>query len=147
MTYFSDRLATTSSNLLLVDEDPFIARILRQTLQPEFNVMHVANAIEAMNWMDQGNTPELIITELNISNLDGRKFIQLVRDSNLLGHLPIIVLSAKDDSTTRVECLEDGADAFLVKPFNPFEVKAKARAILRRTSVARSGPIKYKGLN
>jgi DNA-binding response OmpR family regulator len=119
-------------NLLLVDPDRFVAHVLRHTLGPEFKISTLPNGLEAMNWLEAGNHPDVIITELDLPYVDGYEFIQLVRSSSLLRHLPIIVLSAEDDSTTRVSCLERGADGYLSKPFNPYEIRAKAKAILRR---------------
>lgn len=130
-TFFNSRPAE-KANLLLVDEDRFVANILKQTLSADFNVKVVSNGIEAMHWLEQGTTPELMITELGMSHLDGHELIRLVRGSSLFNQLPIMVLSERDDSSTRIECLESGADGYVVKPFNPLEVKAKVRAILRR---------------
>ena len=143
MNYIYSPSSPAPSTLLLVDEDRFIARILKQTLQSEFTIKHTLNGLEAMHWLEQGNSPDLIITELDMAQLDGRKLIRLVRDSTLLSHLPIIVLSDKDDSNTRIECLDSGADGYLVKPFNPLEVQAKVRAVLRRSQPSPVGmPIK-----
>ncbi|GAB3639933.1 response regulator transcription factor [Spirosoma arcticum] len=130
--YFSSQ-SSLLQTLLLVDEDHFIARILGQTLNSEFRIKHAQNGIEAMHWLEQGNSANVIITELNMAQLDGRKLIRLIRDSTFFKDLPIIVLSDNDDSTTRIECLESGADGYLAKPFNPLEVKAKVRAVLRRS--------------
>lgn len=123
---------TTTYNLLIVDEDRFVANILRQTLKTDFTLTSVNNGIEAINWLEKGNKTDFIITELAMNHLDGRELIRIVRRSNLFNHIPIMVLSEIEDSSTRIECLENGADGYLAKPFNPIEVKAKARAILRR---------------
>lgn len=123
---------TTTYNLLIVDEDRFVANILRQTLKSDFTLTSVNNGIEAINWLEKGNKIDFIITELAMNHLDGRELIRIVRGSNLFNHIPIMVLSEIEDSSTRIECLEYGADGYLAKPFNPVEVKAKARAILRR---------------
>lgn len=122
----------TMYNLLIVDEDRFVATILRQTLKTEFILTSVNNGIEALNWLEKGNKTDFIITELSMAHLDGWELIRILRGSNLFNHIPIMVLSEIEDSSTRIECLEYGADGYLAKPFNPIEVKAKARAILRR---------------
>lgn len=123
---------STGYNLLIVDEDRFVANILRQTLQNDFTLTSVTNGIEAISWLEKGNRADFIITELSMAHLDGRELIRILRSSNLFNHIPIIVLSELEDSSTRIECLEYGADDYVAKPFNPIEVKAKARAILRR---------------
>ncbi|MBD2756234.1 response regulator transcription factor [Spirosoma validum] len=126
---------STGYNLLIVDEDRFVANILRQTLQNDFTLTSVTNGIEAISWLENGNKTDFIITELSMAHLDGRELIRILRSSNLFNHIPIIVLSELEDSSTRIECLEYGADDYVAKPFNPIEVKAKARAILRRVQL------------
>lgn len=133
----------TAYTLLIVDEDRFVANILRQTLQNDFTLIAVNNGIEAINWLETGNRTDFIITELSMSYLDGRELIRIVRGSNLFNHIPIMVLSESEDSTTRIECLEYGADGYLAKPFNPVEVKAKARAILRRVQLQPTQQARY----
>ncbi|RIV27848.1 DNA-binding response regulator [Fibrisoma montanum] len=120
-------------HVLFIDEDVFIRNILRHTLSAEFTITTLPNGIEAMSWLEQGHEPDIIVTELKLPHLDGRELIQLVRGSNLFGHIPILVLSVVDDSATRIDCLDRGADGYINKPFNPMEVRAKIRAILRRT--------------
>ena len=56
----------------------------------------------------------------------------MVRASNLYSDIPIIILSGTDESSERIQCLNLGADDFMLKPFNPMEVVAKVNAILRR---------------
>lgn len=136
MKLFTYHKAGDRINTLLVDEDQYIANVLQQTLGTDFKLNVVANGMEAMLWLEQGNYPDLIITELEVPHLDGHELIQLVRGSNLMAHLPIIVLSTQDNSRVRIKCLENGADAYLTKPFNPLEVRAKAKAILRRTQAS-----------
>lgn len=120
-------------HVLFIDEDIFIRNILRHTLSSEFKLTTLPNGIEAMSWLEQGNEPDIIVTELKLPHLDGRELIRLVRGSTLLAHIPILVLSVLDDSATRIDCLDLGADGYITKPFNPMEVRAKIRAILRRT--------------
>ncbi|QJW88150.1 response regulator transcription factor [Spirosoma taeanense] len=120
-------------HVLFIDEDIFIRNILRHTLSSEFRLTAMPNGIEAMSWLEQGNEPDIIVTELKLSHLDGLELIRLVRGSTLWGHIPILVLSVMDDSATRIDCLDSGADGYMNKPFNPMEVRAKIRAILRRT--------------
>lgn len=121
------------SNLLVIEENPYLAGILDQTLTPEFTVTVAANGIEAVEWLERGQGVDFIITELNLPHFDGMELIQLIRTSTLYKNLPILVLSGVEDSATRIKCLELGADAYVTKPFNPLEVRAKVRAMLRRT--------------
>ena len=83
--------------------------------------------------MEAGNHVDLVIVDLNMPNLNGKEFLKVVRDSSFFSDLPIIILSGTDESKERIECFNLGVDDFMIKPFNPMEVHAKVKAILRRT--------------
>lgn len=86
-----------------------------------------------MQWLEQGNDTDLIIADLNMPDLSGKEFLKITKASNLYSDIPIIILSGSDESSERVQCLDLGADDFMLKPFNPLEIQAKVKAILRRS--------------
>jgi DNA-binding response OmpR family regulator len=118
--------------LLIVDDEASTRKVLEHFLNKEFDVTVKNDGMEGMNWLDAGNDTDFIIADLNMPNLDGKEFVKVVRASNLFSNVPIIILSGTDESKERIECLNLGADDFMLKPFNPMEVHAKIRAILRR---------------
>jgi DNA-binding response OmpR family regulator len=118
--------------LLIVDDEASTRKVLEHFLNKEFDVTVKNDGMEGMNWLDAGNDTNFIIADLNMPNLDGKEFVKVVRASNLFSNVPIIILSGTDESKERIECLNLGADDFMLKPFNPMEVHAKIRAILRR---------------
>ena len=125
--------------MLVVEDDTFIRKILRHSLEKDFTVTTLGNGIEAMTWLEEGHTADIMITDLQMPFLNGQELIQTIRSSSLFGHLPIIVVSNHDDSTMRITCLEIGADDYIVKPFNPLEVRAKIMAVMRRSEQRNSG--------
>ena len=118
--------------LLIVDENPYVVEILVQTLSKDFTVTVANTGQEAARLLIQGNRFDCVLTELDLSFFNGLELTKLIRMSRLAAHTPIVVLSNAPDSATRIQCLEQGVDAFLSKPFNPLEVKAKLQALLRR---------------
>ncbi|GAA4416192.1 response regulator [Nibrella viscosa] len=118
--------------ILIAEDDPFIRKVLRYTLQDDFEVSTHINGLEAMLWLEQGQPVDLILTDLQMPYVGGQELIQNIRAGSLFRHLPIIIISAMDDSNTRIKCLELGADDYVTKPFNPMEIKAKIMAVLRR---------------
>nr|WP_293835744.1 response regulator transcription factor [uncultured Arsenicibacter sp.] len=120
-------------NVMIVEDDAFIRKVLRQSLHQDFEVISHINAFEAMDWLEKGNPVDIILTDLKMPFMNGQEFIRTIRASALFGKTPIIILSTFDDSATRIACLEEGADDYMIKPFNPMEVKAKIMAVLRRT--------------
>ena len=118
--------------ILILDDAPGIQKILTNYLQKEFTLVNKNDGMEGMNWLDEGHTADLIIADLNMPNLSGKEFLQTVRASSFYKNIPVLILSAENDSNERIDCLDKGADDFIEKPFNPAEVAAKIRVILRR---------------
>ena len=118
--------------VLIIDDEPSTRKILEHFLNKEFEVILKNDGMEGMRWLEGGNDPDFIIVDLNMPNLNGKEFVKVIRSSNLYFDLPIIILSGTDESKERIECLNLGADDFMLKPFNPMEVHAKIKAILRR---------------
>lgn len=118
--------------ILILDDAPGIQKILSNYLQKEFDLVVKSDGMEGMNWLDEGHTVDLIIADLNMPNLGGKEFLQTVRASSFYKDIPVLILSAENDSSERIDCLNKGADDFIEKPFNPAEVAAKIRVILRR---------------
>lgn len=118
--------------LLIVDGNPYVAGILVQTLKTDFDVIVASTGQEAVQLLTQGKRFDCILTELNLPNFSGLELTRFVRTNKLIRHTPIIVLSNASDSDTRINCLEQGADSYMAKPFNPLEVKARFHALLRR---------------
>ncbi len=125
-------MSLNKENLLIMDDAPGIQKILTNYLQKEFNLEIKNDGMEGMRWLDEGNPVDLIIADLNMPNLSGKEFLQTLRASNFYKNIPVVILSAENDSNERIDCLNKGADDFIEKPFNPAEVAAKIRVILRR---------------
>lgn len=121
-------------HILHIDDDVYIRRIIQHTMNTEFELSSCMNGIEAMSWLEEGNLPDIILTDLHMPQLNGQELIRLIRSSSIFNTIPIIVLSSMEDSALKISCIEEGADDFIVKPFNPLEVKVKIKAILRRTT-------------
>ncbi|GAB3947656.1 hypothetical protein GCM10028805_20300 [Spirosoma harenae] len=122
----------TKYHLLLVDENPYVIDILVQTLSNDFKITVANTGQEAARLLIQGNRFDCVLTELELAFFNGLELTKLIRMSRLASHTPVVILSNATDSATRIQCLEQGVDSFLSKPFNPLEVKAKLNALLRR---------------
>ncbi|CAG4999007.1 Alkaline phosphatase synthesis transcriptional regulatory protein PhoP [Dyadobacter sp. CECT 9275] len=121
-------------SILVIDDEPSICKILEHFLKNDFNVVVKNDGSEGMIWLEQGNSPDLIIADLQMPNLNGKEFLKIAKASNIYADIPVIILSGSDDSSERIQCLNLGADDFMLKPFNPMEVHAKINAVLRRNA-------------
>ncbi|GAB3939524.1 response regulator [Spirosoma harenae] len=125
------------SNVLVIEDDAFIRKVLRQTLKDDFEVTTKENGIEGISWLEEGNPVDIILTDIQMPHMDGKGLISMLRASPVFGKLPIIILSSFADSDTRITCLRLGADDYIIKPFNPVEVKTKISTVLRRTETSK----------
>ena len=119
-------------NILIIDDAPGIQKILTAHLRQDFELVIKNDGMEGMEWLDQGHPVDLILADLEMPNLDGKEFLQIMRSSNFYKEIPVVILSAENDSAERIDCLNQGADDFIGKPFNPVEVLTKIKVILRR---------------
>src|SRR5215467_14957162 len=118
-------------NILVVDDEPQITRVLKTTLSSQgYGVRTAADGEEALDEMKSW-APDLIITDLRMPNVDGLELCRRVRKDS---EIPIIVLSVKGEETIKVEALDCGADDYITKPFSVNELLARVRATLRRSS-------------
>ncbi|WP_020606876.1 response regulator [Spirosoma spitsbergense] len=119
-------------HLLVVEDDSFIRKVLRQTLKYDFEVTTKENGIEGVSWLEAGNPVDIILSDIQMPHMDGKGLITMLRASPVFKRVPIIILSSLTDSETRIACLNMGADDYIIKPFNPLEVKTKINTVLRR---------------
>ncbi len=119
--------------ILVVDDEPQITRVLRTSLSSQGYDIRVANDGETALEIMKDWSPELVITDLSMPNMDGLEFCRHMR---VKSHAPIIVLSVRGQERTKVEALDAGADDYITKPFGIEELLARVRANLRRVPTA-----------
>lgn len=118
------------NRILIVDDDPGLCELLQRYLSEQgFTVSGVRDA-GAMDASLAAAIPDLLILDLMLPGEDGLSIAKRLRNSH--PELPILMLSARGDEVDRIVGLEVGADDYLPKPFNPRELLARIRAVLRR---------------
>lgn len=123
---------SSRTKILVAEDDAYMQLILKKFLSKTYDVEICPTAMDALSYLQNGNIPDLIISDLNTPNLSGLELVAQLHASDFFKSIPVIILSGEDSSDTRIKCLDSGADDFIVKPFNPAEVEARIRAILRR---------------
>ncbi|MCM8796671.1 MAG: response regulator [Candidatus Omnitrophica bacterium] len=119
--------------ILIVDDDPDIRDVLKLTLSEEnYEVLEAADGEEALRVINT-KSPDLVLLDYKIPKIDGRHVCRLVKKDLLLRHMPIIMVTGKGDINDKVDGIDSGADDYVVKPFEPKELLARIRMILRRT--------------
>lgn len=121
----------TPRRILVVDDEPQITRVLRTSLSSQGYDIRVANEGETALEIMKDWSPDLVITDLAMPNMDG---LELCRRLRVSSQIPIIVLSVRGEERTKVQALDAGADDYVTKPFGIEELLARVRAALRRAA-------------
>ena len=120
---------TEHKHILVVDDEPQITRVLRTSLSSHGYDIRVANDGETALEIMKDWSPDLVITDLMMPNMDG---LELCRRLRARTQIPIIILSVRGEERTKVKALDAGADDYVTKPFGIEELLARVRANLRR---------------
>lgn len=119
------------ARVLVIDDEPQIGRAVQRSL--EAGGLEVAVAVTGEDGLDQAaaSSPDLIVVDLGLPDIDGLRVIERLRSWS---DVPVLVLSGAEDEPTKVQALELGADDFVSKPFGVAELRARVGALLRRSS-------------
>ena len=135
-----------ASDILVIEDDPGIARIVRLYLERDGH--RVTNAGDGVSGLEaaRAENPDLVVLDLMLPRLDGMSVCRALREES---DVPIIMATARVDEDDRLAGLDLGADDYIVKPFSPRELAARVRAVLRRTSrqsPAERARLEYEGI-
>ncbi len=121
------------AQVLIVDDDEEFVRMLGEFLASQgFVTLHAASGRLALECL-KTETPDLIVLDIMMPDLDGLETLQSIRSER---DVPIIMVTARGQAQDRIVGLELGADDYLAKPFDPMELNARIRAVLRRLRLA-----------
>lgn len=116
--------------ILLVDDKASIGKVLSVYLGGENELICCADAVEAMEWLNGNNVPSLIITDIHMPHISGNEFLAYLKSNELWKDIPVVVLSAEDSSAERIRLFEAGAADYILKPFNPMELKLRVKRLM-----------------
>ncbi|MCX5702205.1 MAG: response regulator [Candidatus Omnitrophica bacterium] len=120
--------------ILLVDDDPDILDVLEITLSEEnYEILKANDGEEALRII-KSKPLNLVLLDYNMPKMDGRQVCLEVKKDILLRHLPIIMVTGKGEMSDKIGGIDAGADDYIVKPFEPQELLARIRMVLRRTA-------------
>ena len=122
---------TGASNVLVVEDEPSIASFISLYLKNAGYTVRTAGTGGAALNAVAAEMPSLILLDLNLPDMDGVEICRRIRKTS---DVPILMLTARDEDVDKIIGLEVGADDYLTKPFNPRELVARVKAVLRRTS-------------
>ncbi|PMR77358.1 response regulator [Billgrantia endophytica] len=131
--------------ILLVEDDPSLAAGIRLALKPEhYTVDVLTDGPTALAALKGGEPLGAVILDLGLPGLDGMRVLEATRRHG--NRVPVLVLTARDGVEDRIAGLDAGADDYLIKPFEVAELKARLRALLRRSLRQASSVLEVRGV-
>jgi two-component system chemotaxis response regulator CheY len=122
--------------ILIVDDSKPILCLLKVILGKKFDVFAAIDGFDAMNWLMEGNRPDVIISDLEMPNINGTELIAYVSNSSYYDNVPVLVLSGAGEDEIRERCGEMRITDFVTKPFDPAELLEKVNKVLDKNEAA-----------
>lgn len=123
--------------ILVIDDDVSILRLLSFILAKDYELIIKNSGLEALAWLEEGNSPALAICDLDMPYIDGKTLIKNLKISGIHRDIPVIILSASDCLAEEVSKMDFAVNGFIQKPFNPVILKtAIANALKIHISAA-----------
>ena len=117
-------------SILLVDDEVTVLKLLEFILKEEYKLVIHHNGLEAISWMDDGNMPDLIISDLEMPYVNGIDFVRSLKSSGYYREIPIILLSAAYSLEDLKTKLPYNFDLLVQKPFNPGKLKESIKSLI-----------------
>jgi pilus assembly protein CpaE len=134
-----------ATRILAVDDDPVNLKLVQATLkQAGYEVFTAQNGPEALSRVDE-IVPELVVSDVEMPGMNGYELAQQLRKKTSTAAIPIIILTSHDTVQEKIKGFEAGADDYMTKPFDPVELQARVRVLLRRMSSPLAESQKIKG--
>ncbi len=134
--------------VLIVEDEPPQAELLRYNLEHEGYRTICAATGEQAHLLVAEEAPDLVILDWMLPDTSGIEICAALRAGQATRHIPIIMVTARGEEADKIRGLDSGADDYLVKPFSPRELVARARAVLRRARPALGGEnLDYAGIH
>lgn len=127
---FEFKSKKVKKTVLVIDDSLPIRYLLEAILSRKYHVVSTNDGLSAMSWLSQGNNPDLIITDLQMPNINGWELIEYLGNSNLYQHIPIMVLSGIINLSETLQNKEHcNLRGVVTKPFDPVALMDKVEGI------------------
>ncbi|WP_345077083.1 response regulator [Nemorincola caseinilytica] len=123
------QLPVDGCSVLIVEDNAEMRYYLKEILGSKVTIAEANNGVEALHWLEN-NTPDLIISDIMMPQMDGEEFVAMLKRTDTLRKIPVIMLTALAASERQLALLRLGVDDYIVKPFNAEELQARVYNLL-----------------
>ena len=122
----------SEEKVLIIDDDPLITQVIKDILKKAGFATFILNEPGEAIKVVRDLRPDIIVVDRIMPDLDGCSLCRQLRENHFTSHLPILMLTSRTGTEDKIAGLEAGADDYLCKPFEPLELIARIRALIRR---------------
>ena len=115
---------TKDKSVMVIEDDRDMSKVIGDVLSEAYNVIYAPNGRQALDKIEAGASPSLVVSDVIMPEMDGIAFTKALKSNLATSHIPVILLSAEVPDTLMQESLEGGADAYLEKPFSPKKLRS-----------------------
>ena len=127
----------TSKSILIIEDDPTMAYLLRYVLEREgYGVEHRSDGRQGWEYLSQQGTADLVVADVMLPYIDGFELLKSMREDSRWQHTPVVLLTAREQELDVTRAFDLGADDYVKKPFSPIELLARIRRQLARSERA-----------
>ncbi len=127
-----DNVEPKSGKILIIDDDPFIVKLIKKYLaKQKLDVLVARTGSEALKMVDESSDFDLLILDILLPDMTGYDVSKVIREKKSLFQLPILMLTAKTDIYDKLAGFDAGANDYLVKPFNSMEFTARSNTLIK----------------
>ncbi|BAV04032.1 two-component hybrid sensor and regulator [Filimonas lacunae] len=130
----AEEVVTDKKSILLIDDDQEIRRYLHHLFDKKYLLYEAADGQEGLE-LAEAHVPDLIISDIQMKNMNGIDMCRIIKQSEKLGHIPVILLTASADNSRKLEGIEGGAEDYITKPFDSDILQARLETLLRNRSL------------
>ena len=124
--------------ILVLDDDSNMRMLLDFVLHKQYDIYTKENGARGLDWLARGNHPDLIITDIDMPEMDGFAFLKKIREKDTLNKIPVIILSGNQSNKMRMQSLREGASDYQTKPFVPDEIFHKIEKALHAYEISQT---------
>ena len=124
---------TKKNQILIIDDDKAICQLLEKLLEKDYEVITKFDGMAAMQWLAQGNLPDLIVSDLDMPNINGEEFIVNLKNSGYFNEVPFIVITGYSSKEQKLKCMRLGVHDYFEKPFNPRDLVFSVEVVLKHS--------------
>ncbi len=119
-----------SKKVLLIEDHDSLRHVMGAFLSKSYQVVSAKNGLEAMSWLSRGERPDVIVTDVQMPELTGKELLSSIRNSGMMRHIPVVVVSGSCEEQELAEIRRLGASEILPKPFNPMSLRSAIDGVM-----------------